>query len=750
LPGGAREIKNDGMQKERGRELLWQMLGPGAEFREGQWEAIDLAANQRKRALVVQRTGWGKSVVYFLAAKILRDAGSGPALLISPLLSLMRNQILAAQKLGIRAVTMHSENRDEWEEVKARLENNGVDVLMVSPERLGNADFLQDLLPLIQGNIGMFVVDEAHCISDWGHDFRPDYRRIIRLLRLLPPGVPVLCTTATANDRVVQDVKSQIENLTVLRGPLVRPSLKLFNIRLHDQAERMAWLAHFLPKLAGSGIVYTLTVQDARRVAAWLSQNGIAALPYHADLEGRERVAAESDLLENRVKALVATVALGMGFDKPDLGFVVHFQRPGSVVAYYQQVGRAGRAVDSAYGVLLSGREDDQIQDYFIRTAFPPGHVMDGIVRTLAKHEGLTVDGLGAELNYSRGMMEKALKLLVIDGAVVHEGTQYFRSANKWASDLARAEQVTRHRREEVAEIQRYVEHHGCLMEFLARALDDSAAAPCGKCMNCTGKTERQTPPAEVIQAAADFLRSDSLVIEPRERWPKSILEEVVKCMPEALDTFDNGHAKTVIPERVRSQQGRVLCMYGDAGWGTEVAHGKYSAGIFSDALVEASVKLIREKWRPDPAPEWVTAVPSQRHPELIFDFAHRLAAGLGLPFFRVMRKTGNTRQQKEMQNSSMQLRNLLKAIEVVDANQPACPPGDEMRKTTTALVQQISRKVARTFGAKPIIPSGPVLLVDDVVDSGWTLALASISLRLNGSGPVYPFALAKASLRGS
>jgi ATP-dependent DNA helicase RecQ len=741
------------MQREKARELLRRMLGDGADFREGQWEAIDLAANQRQRVLVVQRTGWGKSIVYFLAAKILRDSGSGPALLISPLLSLMRNQILAAQKLGIRAATLHSENVGEWNEVKEVLQSGQVDILMVSPERLGNAEFLQNLLPMIQGNIGMFVVDEAHCISDWGHDFRPDYRRIVRLLRLLPPQVPVLCTTATANDRVVKDIESQIANLQILRGPLVRQSLRLFNIRLHDQAERMAWLAHFLPKLAGSGIVYTLTLQDARRVAGWLAQNGLAARAYHADLEGHERVAAENDLLENRVKALVATVALGMGFDKPDLRFVVHFQRPGSVVAYYQQVGRAGRAVDSAYGVLLSGREDDEIQDYFIRTAFPPGHVMDDVVRALGKHEGLTVDGLGAELNYSRNMIEKALKLLEVDGAISKEQTQYFRTANKWAADLARAEQVTRHRRAEIAEIQRYVDHQGCLMEFLARALDDPSAGPCGRCMNCARKTDRQTPGAEIIQAAANFLRSDTLALLPRERWPKPILAEVVKSLPEALDTFDNGSAKTVIPERLRSQEGRVLCVYGDAGWGQDVAHGKYSTGIFSDSLVKASANLIREKWRPDPAPEWVTAVPSQRHRELIQDFAQRLASGLELPFFPVLRKRGDTPQQKGMQNSSMQLRNLLKAFQVVDApNASLSSNGEKARieQANSSVLQQISRRIATSLGAKPIVPSGPVLLVDDVVDSGWTLTLVAILLRLNGSGPVYPFALAKASLRGS
>src|SRR6266853_6931901 len=511
------------MQKEKARAILQQMLGPGADFRDGQWEAIDLAANRRQRVLVVQRTGWGKSIVYFLAANILRDAGAGPALLISPLLSLMRNQILAAQKLGIRAVTIHSENLADWGQVETALAANEVDVLLVAPERLANERFRNDVLTAIAGRVGLFVVDEAHCISDWGHDFRPDYRRIVRVLRLLPPMVPVLCTTATANNRVVQDIQAQIPRLHIQRGPLVRQSLKLYTIVLDGQADRLAWLAQFLPQLPASGIIYTLTIQDARRTAEFLKQRGIAARPYHADLEGPERIAAEQQLLSNEVKALVATVALGMGFDKPDLGFVIHFQRPGSAIAYYQQVGRAGRAVDLAYGILLSGREDDEIQDYFIRTAFPPLKVMEGILKVLKKSDALTLDEIGSELNYSRGALEKALRLLEVDGAGQHDKTAYSRTANTWRADKARYEQVTRHRREELEEIKRYVTHAGCLMEFLGRALDDPGAAPCGKCMNCAGKTQRHELSAELVQAAADVLRHESLILEPRGFWPKPL-----------------------------------------------------------------------------------------------------------------------------------------------------------------------------------------------------------------------------------
>ncbi len=702
------------MERTAVEDLLRQMLGADAQFRDGQWEAVERVANQRRRALVVQRTGWGKSVVYFLATKILRDAGAGPTLLISPLLALMRNQTAMAERLGIRAVTIHSQNPDDWPAVEAALRENRCDVLLISPERLANQEFLQRLLPLMQGQIGLFVVDEAHCISDWGHDFRPDYRRIVRVLRSLPAGVPVLCTTATANNRVVADVLAQIPQLEAVRGPLTRASSKLFNIRLDDQAERLAWLAQTLPQLPRSGIVYCLTIADARRVAAWLQSRGVAARAYHADLPAEERIATEQMLLGNELKALVATVALGMGFDKPDLGFVVHFQRPGSVVAYYQQVGRAGRAVDTAFGILLTGREDDEIVDYFIRTAFPPAETMLAVLHALESSAGMTVEEIGAALNARRGTVEKALKLLEVDNAVVHERTRYVRTPNPWTPDVLRADEVTALRRAEVEQMRRYVEHTGCLMEFLARALDDPSPAPCGKCMNCTGQTHRRPLTPALLQAAVEFLRGDSLVIEPRTRWPKPVLEEVARVMPVAVGKMQKGEVSVAIPEALRAQEGRVLCQWGDAGWGGEVARGKYGAGQFSDALLDACVKLLREKWRPEPFPAWVAAVPSRRRPELVSDFSGRLAAKLGVPFLPVLHKLRETEPQKQMQNSVTQVRNLLGVFELTGA-----------------------------------VPDGPVLLVDDLMDSGWTLAMLAVLLQEHGSGPVYPLALAKTSPRG-
>lgn len=703
------------MERVEAQGLLKQMLGPRAEFRDGQWEAIDQIANRRRRLRVVQRTGWGKSVVYFLATKILRSCGAGTTLLISPLLALMRNQILATKQLGLRAATIHSENVTEWHDVEMLLANDELDLLMVSPERIANPDFRQKLLPRLQARVGLFVVDEAHCISDWGHDFRPDYRRILQIMRLLPPSVPVLCTTATANDRVVHDIESQIPRLQVSRGPLVRSSLRLYNIRLAHQFDRLAWLARFLPQLPGNGIVYCLTIQDVRRVTAWLQANGISARAYHSDLEGEERIETEEQLLHNEVKALVATVALGMGFDKPDLGFVIHFQRPGSVVAYYQQVGRAGRAMDSAFGILLNGAEDDEISDYFIRTAFPPVGVMQNVLATLENRGTLTIDEIGAALNQGRSAIEKALKLLEVDGAVTHNHSGYSRTAIQWQADISRFEQVTRLRRDEVEQMRRYVEHQGCLMEFLARALDDPNAAPCGKCMNCKGRTDRRSTPSALIQSAVDFLRGDALALEPRIRWPKPLLEEIRAAMPQAVEFGDSGLLKTIIPESLRAETGRVLSIWGDSGWGDEIARGKCESNCFSDALVDAAAKLVREKWKPAPCPTWVAAVPSARRAELVNSFARRLADELRVPFLPILQGARDIRSQKEMQNSVQQVRNLLNAFSL------ASPP-----------------------------PPGAGLLVDDVIDSGWTLTLLTVLLRQCGSGPVYPFALAKASPRGS
>jgi len=668
------------------------MLGPGAAFRDGQREAIE-AVLRGERTLVVQRTGWGKSLVYWLATRVLRDRGRGLTLVISPLLSLMRNQIQAAERLGLTALTINSGNRDEWDAARGALAGGAADVLLISPERLGNEEFATEILPSIQGGIGLFVIDEAHCISDWGHDFRPDYRRLRRIIASLPPRTPLLATTATANDRVVADVIEQLGgDVVTVRGPLARTSLALQAIVLRDGAERLAWLADQVPRLPGSGIIYCLTVADTERVAAWLTLNGIPARPYHARLDTEARVALESDLLANRVKALVASTALGMGFDKPDLGFVVHYQRPGSVIAYYQQVGRAGRALESAYGVLLSGREDDEIVDYFIRTAFPPQAEMRMVPEALEGTTSASLPFLEQHLNLRRSRIARALLLLQLEGAVAMEGARYFPTVNPWQPDVERIERLTELRRAENAEMRAYVEHDGCLMEYLTRALDDPAPATCGRCAPERGGLLPVAADPGLVQRAVDFLRRSDRLIAPCRKWPLGAVPEL---------------AGWIEPP---NQEGRALAVYGDAGWGVRVRDGKYRHRHFDDELLAACADLVSQRWRPHPAPSWVTAIPSPRHPGLVGDFARRLADALGLPFHDVL-AAKDVPEQKTMQNSAQQLRNVAGSLAVV---------GD--------------------------CPAEPVLLVDDIVDSGWTFTYAGWLLRHHGAGPVHPIALATAA----
>ena len=685
-------------QLKTAEHLLRRALDdPAAEFRPGQWEAIKGLLESR-RQLVVQRTGWGKSMVYFLSTRLLRDQGRGLTLLISPLLSLMRNQILAAERIGIHAETINSTNNEDWDAVYERLQADEVDLLLISPERLANDRFRNETLIPIAEHIGLFVVDEAHCISDWGHDFRPDYRRIVRILDILPSNIPVLATTATANDRVVSDVAAQLGDVEVVRGPLTRRSLMLQNIHLPGQSARMAWLAENVPKMPGSGIIYTLTKRDAERVAGWLISQGIEAVAYHGGMDDRNDL--EELLLENRLKALVATVALGMGFDKPDLGFVIHYQRPGSVVHYYQQVGRAGRAVDQAFGILLGGAEDDDIVEFFLRTAFPPQAHVDEILGALREAEaGLSISMLEASVNLSRKQIEKTVKFLAVESPspIMKEKSRWYALPVEYRMDQEKIDRLWDVRRGEQLEMQRYLGTTECLMQFLAKTLDDPYAEPCGRCANCVGKPllPESFDPASA-NAAGIYLRKSHQPIRPRKRWVSGAFPEY-------------GFSKTISQDHL-IEEGRGLCLWGDAGWGELVHDGKYRHERFDDELVAGCVEMI-EEWGPTPAPRWVTCVPSLRTGELVPDFAQRLARSLGLKFVPAVRKTRRNQPQKEMHNSYLQASNL-----------------------------------DGVFAVEDDIPEGPVLLIDDMVDSRWTFTVIGALLRQAGCPAVFPLALGVAT----
>jgi ATP-dependent DNA helicase RecQ len=670
---------------------------PDASFRAGQEDAIRHVVEGRGRLLVVQMTGWGKSFVYFIATKLLREAGHGPSLLISPLLALMRNQIAAAQRMGVQAATINSDNEHEWAEVENKVRRNEIDILLISPERLANDRFRTQVLAQIAARLSLLVIDEAHCISDWGHDFRPHYRLLERIARTLPSNLRLLATTATANDRVMNDLKEVLgPDLNISRGDLNRASLTLQTIRMPAQAERLAWLAQQLSTLPGHGIIYTLTVRDADMVAAWLKSRGLNVEAYTGK-SGERREELEIALLENRGKALVATTALGMGYDKPDLAFVIHYQTPGSVVAYYQQVGRAGRALPSAYGVLLSGEEETDITSYFIESSFPTREEVAKVIDALeSEPQGLSVPELLSRVNLSKGRIQKTIDLLSLEAPapIVKQGTKWqLTAATLNASFWSRAERLTALRREEQNQMQRYVALSSGHMAFLITALDGDPSTVTQSALPALPST---AAPA-LVREAISFLRRTSLPIEPRKKWPDG----------GGMPLFG---LRGTIPATHRALPGKALCIWGDAGWGGLVRDGKYMDGRFADELVAACVEMIRT-WSPQPAPTWVTCIPSLRHPDIVPDFGSRLAGALGLPFQVVLQKTGQRPEQKAMANTTQQARN-------VDGS---------LALATTSL------------------PAGNVLLVDDVVNSGWTFTVAAWLLRTNGTGEVWPVALAHA-----
>ncbi|WP_156230358.1 RecQ family ATP-dependent DNA helicase [Corynebacterium occultum] len=505
--------------------LLTGIAGPNATLRDDQWTAIDALVNQHRRMLVVQRTGWGKSAVYFIAAKLLRERGAGASLIISPLLALMRNQVVAAQRAGIRAATLNSANMTEWEEIQGQVSRGEIDVLLVSPERLNNPGFRDEVLPNLARAVGMVVIDEAHCISDWGHDFRPDYRRIRDLLAGLGEGTPVLATTATANDRVVADVQAQLgEHTGLLRGGLDREALHLSVVKLPDTTRRPAWLATHLSQLEGSGIIYCLTVAAAEDLAQALEAAGWNVAAYTGRTEAGERERLEQALLNNELKALVATSALGMGFDKPDLGFVVHLGAPASPVSYYQQVGRAGRGTERADVILLPGAEDREIWEYFASVSFPDEQRVRQLLQVLDPEQVQSTMRLESQVDLSRSRLEQVLKVLDVDGAVRRVKGGWLSTGRPWHYDAERYAGLEKAREVEQQAMLDYENTTDCLMLFLRHQLDDSTATkPCGRCANCRGQNWESSIDPAAEQAVTERLRAPGVRVAQRRQWPSGI-----------------------------------------------------------------------------------------------------------------------------------------------------------------------------------------------------------------------------------
>jgi len=686
--------------RPRAEEVLRGLAGPDARLRDDQWTAIHALVVQRRRALVVQRTGWGKSAVYFVATALLRAAGAGPTVIVSPLLALMRNQIEAAARAGVQAVTVNSANTADWEATYAAIDAGEVDVLLVSPERLNNPDFRDRVLPRLTASAGLLVVDEAHCVSDWGHDFRPDYRRLRALIAELPPGIPVLATTATANDRVVRDVTEQLGLASgqplVLRGSLDRESLRLSVVRLPTPAQRLGWLAAHLAELPGAGIVYTLTIAAAEEVAEFLSERGFPVASYTGKTDPEQRLAAEADLLANRVKALIATSALGMGFDKPDLGFVIHLGAPSSPVAYYQQIGRAGRAVQRAEVVLLPGAEDRDIWAYFASLAFPAEPLVRRTLEVLSDRP-LSTAAIETRVDLSRTRLEMLLKVLDSDGAVQRVKGGWVATGRPWHYDEERHRRIATARQAEQAAMLAYLDTAECRLVYLRRQLDDDTAQPCARCDTCTGTVWSPSVDAATEAAAQERITRPGVPVPARKQWPPGMAELGVP-------------ASGRIPAGELAEEGRVIGRLSDIGWGTrlrELLSTDDDAPVPPDVL-DACVKVLAG-WPWAARPVGVVGIGSRTRPHQLAHLARRIAEIGRLPLLGTATPVGP--RPAPSANSAQRLAAVWDGFAVPDLADV----------------------------------DGPVLLVDDVVDSGWTATVVAHLLRRAGAPAVLPLALALA-----
>ena len=686
--------------REQAEEHLRRLVGPRdgeVRLRDDQWTAIESLVLDHRRALVVQRTGWGKSAVYFVATLLLRARGAGPTVIISPLLALMRNQIAAAERAGIRAVTINSTNIEQWEPIHVAINAGEIDVLLVSPERLNNPGFRDEVLPRLAATCGLLVVDEAHCISDWGHDFRPDYRRIRTLLGELPDGIPVLATTATANQRVTDDVAVQLgTDVTVLRGSLDRESLRLGVVRLRTAEQRLAWLADHLAEQPGSGIVYCLTVAATQEVADYLRSRGHAVAAYSGQTEATERLALEQDLLDGRVKALVATSALGMGFDAT-LGFVVNLGAPSSPVAYYQQVGRAGRGTDEATVVLLPAVEDRDIWAYFASLAFPREQLVRETIDALAQHGPMSTAVLETYVELTRTRLEAMLKVLDVDGAVRRVKGGWEATGREWAYDAERYQRVTEAREREQQAMLAYLDTDACRMRYLREQLDDPEAVDCGRCDNCGGLDLTSDISSAAVAAAEERLARPGVAIEPRKMWPTGLANLGLDLRGKIAEGASEGRAVARL---------------------TDLGHGQALRALFREPVdqpvperLAQAVLTVMKDWSGswEARPVAIVHVDSMTRPTLVRELAEGVARVMQIP--------------------------LVGRYAVTD---PEVGPG----RGAVNSAQRVAA-VGRRYSLDAEVPAGPVLLVDDLVVTGWTLTLAARALRQAGATAVLPLTLA-------
>jgi ATP-dependent DNA helicase RecQ len=696
-------------------------------FREGQYEAIE-SVFENKRSLVVQKTGWGKSLVYFISTKINRNKAKGVSIVISPLLVLIENQIAAAKKVGLKSVALSSKNKEDHSDIINDLKNNKIDLIFTTPETLFNT--LQKHLNSI--NLGMFIIDEAHCISDWGHDFRLDYRKIVEVLnQLKDKDFPILATTATANDRVVDDLRNQIgPNLYVSRGELFRDNLFIQTIELDSKADRYAWILEHINDFEGTGIIYCLTQKDTENVSNFLNEHNIDVAFYHSGLD--EEICDQNLKLfeENKIKALIATIKLGMGYDKPDVSFVIHYQVPKNIVSYYQQIGRSARKIPKGHAIMLKGNNDIKILEYFIEEAFPLEEEMKIVLNQFDQQlssfddSGLTLMSISKYLNLSTSKINKALKFLEFEGVLVRQAHTFFLTSKQFKYSKKHYEDITLLRRKEIEELKSLFHKDQCLNKKMLQALDNYSIENCGICEVCQkSETISKYISEESLKKAKEFLENQFIEIIPKKAYKVSgtgfnitnidKINQINREFGYKIEKNINGQYYIHIPSKYYvNEVGASLSKYGDDGIGSIISHCKYTKIDYPEEVIDKAIKVVTKLIKIHNI-DFITYVPSKNN-QLMDRFSEKISKTLNIAFSSTFIKISNT-SQKNMQNKSFQKSNVEVSYSMINSNK---------------------------------ITGKNVLLFDDMIDSGWTFAYLGKELLIHGANKVLPIALTDTSTK--
>lgn len=654
-------------------------------FYNEQWEAVQRILNG-ERILMIQRTGFGKSLCYQFPATQFE----GITVIFSPLIALMRDQVKALNGKGISARYINSEQSVEENSTAIQDALDGkVKILYIAPERQENSEWIEATRKM---NLSMVVIDEAHTISVWGHDFRPAFRRIINLVKLLPQSLPVLATTATATKRVQEDIEQQIGGrLTTIRGQLGRDNFNLYVIKVHSEDEKLVWLAQNLNRIEGTGLIYTGTRVNTEVYAKWLVYNGINAINYNAGHDADTRKDVENGLMQNRYKCVVSTNALGMGIDKPDIRFIIHTQIPASPIHYYQEIGRAGRDGKPTTIILFYNEQEDENgieEDYELPKAF-----IDGARPSKEKYLK-AIEALKQEPLSERGLMKatnlKQTQIRIIKADLIDQGIakevvngkskvlEYQFGAREL--DTQSFEDLRIAKLKDLDAMVGYVNTTKPRMQYLCEFLDDDNNVNYSNCDNTNLNKLTVTVTGFWRDKLSDFRESYFPVLDVESRNSNIV----------------NGVAASY---------------YGVSNVGNALHRSKYgNGGDFPDFLLRLTLKAFHKTFG-NARFDWVLYVPPTHSGDLVKNFAAKFASAIKVPISHKLVKVRQTSEQKVYQNG------WLKQDNVKDAFSYLSP-------------EEVNGK--------------RILLLDDIFDSGATMKEIGKLLTTMGAETIVPIAIAK------